>query len=248
MRIFKTILLAILILFLTSCATTEKVATINKKTSIAKTKQIPKQKEILSLEKSLEKIDAKVGNPIFIRIFKKEKKLELWVNPDKEFKLCKTYEICTYSGDLGPKLKTGDKQSPEGFYTVNKYQLKPDSKYHLAFNLGFPNQYDKNLKRTGSYLMVHGECTSTGCYAMNNQQMEEIYKMAEAALNSSQKKFQVHIFPFKMIKKHMEQYTTNKWYPFWINLKLGYDIFERYKVIPIIKMPEKKYRFYMKKI
>jgi len=248
MYIFQTILLIILVLFLTSCTTTKKVITVEKTAPIIiKSKQVPKL-EILSLEKSLEKIDAKVGDPIFIRIFKKEKKLELWVNSDKEFKLCKTYNICTYSGELGPKLKTGDKQSPEGFYTVSKNQLKPNSKYHLAFNIGFPNQYDKNLKRTGSYLMVHGECTSTGCYAMNNQQMEEIYKMAEATFENNQKKFQVHIFPFKMTKQHMDMYATNKWHSFWINLKLGHDIFERYKVIPIIKMPGNRYRFYMKKI
>jgi murein L,D-transpeptidase YafK len=246
MQFFKIILLIILLIFTTSCSTPQKVPVATKIKKVVKLKAKPKVK-VLSLEQSLQKIGAKVGNPIFMRIFKEEKILEIWVEVDKEYKLCKTYPVCTYSGTLGPKIKQGDKQSPEGFYTIAKKQLKPNSKYHLALNLGFPNQYDRYKKRTGSYLMIHGKCSSTGCYAMQNRQIEEIYKMAKNALGNGQSSFGVHIFPFKMTVQNMAQHATDKWYPFWINLKLGYDIFERYNVVPIIKASEDKYRFFMKK-
>ena len=245
MHLFKIILLTVLLIFTTSCSTTQKAI---KKPIIAKPKPtiIIKEKPIvLSLRQSLKKIGAKEGDPIFMRIFKKEKILELWVKINDEYKLCKTYPVCAYSGKLGPKLKQGDKQSPEGFYTISRKQLKPNSKYHLALNLGFPNQYDRYQNRTGTYLMIHGKCSSTGCYAMQNRQIEEIYKMAEQALKSGQEKFHVHIFPFKMTVRNMKQYSTNGWYPFWVNLKLGYDIFERYNVIPIIKASQDRYRFFM---
>jgi murein L,D-transpeptidase YafK len=200
-----------------------------------------------SLENSLNYIGAKVGDAVFIRVFKKEKILELWVEVNGKYKLCKTYTICAYSGKLGPKLKQGDKQSPEGFYIIKKNQLKPNSKYHLAFNLGFPNQYDKNLGRTGSYLMIHGKCSSSGCYAMGDRQIEEIYKMVNAALKTDKDTIAVHIFPFKMTQDNMYKHATNRWYKFWVNLKLGYDIFDRYGVVPIVKSPETTYRFYIHK-
>jgi len=244
MQFFNIILLTILLIFTASCTTPQKVSIQTKVKKIVKVKSKPK---ILSLEKSLQNIGAKVGDPIFMRIFKEEKLLEIWVKVGEGYKLCKTYPVCAYSGELGPKLKQGDKQSPEGFYTITKKQLKPNSKYHLALNLGFPNQYDKYQKRTGSYLMIHGKCSSTGCYAMQNRQIEEIYNMAKNALENGQSSFEVHIFPFKMTAHNMAQHTTDKWYPFWVNLKLGYDIFERYNVIPIVKASEDKYKFFMKK-
>ncbi len=238
--------LIVLLIFSASCSTPQKAPIITKPKTVIKAKPIPKPK-VLNLRESLKKIGAKVGDPIFMRIFKKEKILEIWIQVGKEYKLCKTYPVCAYSGVLGPKLKQGDKQSPEGFYTITKKQLKPNSKYHLALNLGFPNQYDKYQKRTGTYLMIHGKCSSTGCYAMQNRQIEEIYMMADMALKGGQEKFHVHIFPFKMTVKNMEKYNTNGWYQFWVNLKLGYDIFERYNVVPIIKASEDRYRFFMVK-
>lgn len=240
MHFLKIILLSILIFSLASCSSPKKVVALQKPSI----NLIPKI-ETLTLYESLKKIDAKVGDPIFIRIFKKEKKLEIWVKPKKKFKLYKTYSICTFSGDLGPKLKQGDNQSPEGFYTISQKQLKPNSKYHLGLILDFPNKYDRYQKRTGAYLMIHGKCSSTGCYAMGNTQIEEIYKIAEEALKNSQKKFNVHIFPFEMTPKNMELYSSNRWLSFWINLKLGYDIFERYGVVPIVRADKNNYRFFV---
>ncbi len=235
----------LLLFFFNACTTPKKAPIITQPKIVI----IPRARvKVLSLEESLKKINANVGNPIFMRIFKKEKLLEMWVKVDEKYKLCKTYPVCTYSGVLGPKLKQGDKQSPEGFYTISKKQLKPNSNYHLALNLGFPNQYDRYKKRTGSYLMIHGKCSSTGCYAMQNRQIEEIYKMADRALKGGQEKFHVHIFPFKMTPENMIVHSTDEWYLFWVNLKLGYDIFERYNVVPIVKASEDRYRFFMKKI
>ena len=134
------------------------------------------------LAKSLGKIGAKLGDPVFIRIFKEEKELEVWVKPGQKFKLFRTYPICKFSGELGPKLREGDGQSPEGFYRVEARQMHPTSRYHLAFNIGFPNEYDRFHKRTGSFLMVHGNCVSVGCYAMTDDTIKEIYTLTDQAL------------------------------------------------------------------
>ena len=195
----------------------------------------------ITFEKRLNDLGIKVGVPVFIRIFKEESILEVWVKKNHHYMLFKQYPICAFSGDLGPKLKTGDKQSPEGFYTVKKYQLNPNSKYHLAFNLGYPNAYDKAHKRTGSYLMVDGECVSIGCYAMTNSKIEEIYKLVEQALKKGQKYVQVHAFPFRMTAKNMAKHSDNKWYDFWTELQEGYDYFEAEKLPPHIKVKNGHY-------
>lgn len=229
----------------------------SKNTTLAKTsapkikisnKKIPKtdknQALTNSLEDRLEALNAFSGDNIFIRIFKKEKILEVWIKPkqEKEYKLLKIYPICYYSGRLGPKLKEGDKQAPEGFYKVYKSSLNPNSRYHLSFNLGFPNRYDKAHNRTGSYLMVHGSCVSIGCYAMGDKNIEEIYQLVSDALYHGQKFVNVHIFPFKM--EHLKNYKSNHWYSFWKNLKEGYDAFNQSKIPPKISVKNKKYIFY----
>jgi len=203
-----------------------------------------KKKEDLSeadFDERLSKVGAKVGDKIFIRIFKNESLLEVWIKPDHEYVLFKRYPICKYSGYLGPKLKEGDRQSPEGFYKVTKRLLNPNSKYHLAFNLGYPNAYDKAHKRTGSYLMVHGECVSIGCYAMTNGKIEEIYKLVDKALRKGQKYVQVHAYPFYMTSENMAEYQDSKWFDFWSELKEGYDYFEAEKLPPLIKVKNKHY-------
>lgn len=195
------------------------------------------------LEQSLKQKDLTLGSPIFIRIFKKESELEIWVKNNKnKFSLFKTYPICYYSGKLGPKLKEGDKQAPEGFYKFSKKALNPNSRYHLSFNLGYPNKYDRSHKRTGNYLMVHGSCVSIGCYAMTDKQIEKIYTLASAAFEGGQKYISVHIFPFKMTKENLSKYSQSKWYSFWTNLKKGYDVFEAKKTVPKIGIKNKKYR------
>jgi murein L,D-transpeptidase YafK len=134
--------------------------------------------------------------PIFIRIFKEESELEVWKQRDDgRYYHFKTYPICNWSGELGPKLKHGDRQAPEGFYTVTREQMNPDSKYHLAMNLGYPNPYDRAHRRTGDFLMIHGKCKSAGCYAMTDALIEEIYAMARESFIGGQDSFNVHAFP-----------------------------------------------------
>ena len=122
-----------------------------------------------------------------------------------------TYPICAWSGELGPKLAEGDRQAPEGFYAVGLKQLNPNSNYHRAFNLGFPNAYDRALGRTGSFLMVHGDCVSIGCYAMTDQGIDEIYRIVEAALHQGQREVPVHAFPFRMTEKAMAEKAGHRW-------------------------------------
>lgn len=206
-------------------------------------KAIAKVESVLKDE--LAQMNLKYGNPIFIRIFKQEKELEVWVQDNDSFRLFKSYPICTYGfRGLGPKLKQGDWRAPEGFYFVPPSSLNPSSKYHLSFNLGYPNQYDRVHNRTGSALMVHGNCVSVGCYAMTDKRIEEIYALADAALRNGQPFFRVHIFPFKMTDNNIRKHKKTKWYPFWLNLKQGYDYFENNgHVPPDVSVKNKKYSF-----
>ncbi len=184
------------------------------------------------LTEALAKQDLSFGAPVFIRIFKEEAELELWVQAGERYALFKTYPICNYSGDLGPKLKEGDRQSPEGIYEVGLEALNPNSRYHLSFNLGFPNSYDRAQGRTGSFLMVHGDCLSIGCYAMTDAGIEEIYVLVEAALKAGQKRFSVHAFPFRMDEARMKEAAGSIWLPFWKDLKPIYAAFERRAIPP----------------
>ncbi|MCB0711568.1 MAG: murein L,D-transpeptidase [Ignavibacteriae bacterium] len=200
------------------------------------------QKE--NLAKILRKKNVPLGAPIFIRIFKEENELEMWAEKDGEaFVLLTTWPICKWSGKLGPKLREGDRQSPEGFYYVTPSQMNPESNYHLAFDLGYPNAYDKSYGRTGSDIMVHGICGSLGCFAMTNPYIEEIWTMADAALRSGQSFFRVHIFPFRMSPENMERHHNLEWQEFWENLREGYDYFEREGRPPEVSVQNKEYVF-----
>jgi len=180
-----------------------------------------------SLKKELADADLTYGSPVFIRIFKDSKELEVWIQKKDHFHLFKTYDICTYGWrGLGPKIKLGDGKAPEGFYYVTPAQINPLSEFHLSFNLGYPNNYDRAHGRTGSALMVHGSCVSIGCYAMTDKNIEEIFALAVASLKNGQKYFRVHIFPFRMTNENMNFHRLSKWFGFWQNLKQGYDFFE----------------------
>lgn len=184
----------------------------------------------------------RVEAPIFVRIFKEESELEVWKQRDDgRFYHFKSYPICNWSGDLGPKVKQGDKQAPEGFYRVANNQLNPNSQFHVSFNLGYPNAYDKALGRTGDFLMVHGKCKSAGCYAMTDALIEEIYGVAREALKGGQQSFDVHAFPFRMTDENMQRHAKSKWIGFWRTLKQGYDQFEVNRVPPPIAICEHRY-------
>ncbi len=138
-------------------------------------------------------------------------------------------------------MQQGDRQAPEGFYTVSRGQMNPHSLYHLAFNIGFPNAYDHFNGHSGSALMVHGDCKSAGCYAMTDAYIEEIYILAREAFNAGQTKFHVQALPFRMTAENMQRHRDSRWYPFWVRLKEGYDAFETTGKPPIIKVCGKQY-------
>jgi murein L,D-transpeptidase YafK len=183
-------------------------------------------------------------SPVMARVFKEEGKVEIWKQKDSgRYDIIAEYDICKWSGKLGPKYTEGDRQAPEGFYTVRPAQMNPRSSYHLAFNIGFPNAYDRANGRTGANLMVHGACSSSGCYSMTDAQMEEIYAFGRDALRGGQTEFQIQAFPFRMTAQNMARYRNDPNYEFWKMLKEGYDHFEVTKVPPKVDVCEKRYVF-----
>ncbi|MDM9627241.1 murein L,D-transpeptidase family protein [Rhizobium sp. S152] len=184
------------------------------------------------------------NSPILIRIFKEEGQLEVWkAKTDNRFDKIADYKICAWSGRLGPKVKQGDRQAPEGFYNLTRANLNPNSKYYLAINTGFPNKYDAVNGRTGTDLMIHGACSSSGCYSMTDQQVLEIYAFARDAFKGGQTGVQLQAFPFRMTAENMFKHRMNENIDFWKMLKVGYDNFEVTKRPPDVNVCEKKYVF-----
>jgi murein L,D-transpeptidase YafK len=165
----------------------------------------------------------------------------LWMQNDKGWRLFRSYPICRFSGQLGPKLQQGDRQAPEGFYQVARGQLNPNSRHHLSFNLGFPNAFDRAHGRTGSYLMVHGGCSSIGCYAMTDPAVDDIYRLVAAALGNGQATVDVHAFPFRMSSGNMARHAKSRWIDFWNDLKPAYDLFEKGRRIPNVELVDRRY-------
>jgi murein L,D-transpeptidase YafK len=188
--------------------------------------------------------DMDLNSPMLVRIFKTEAELEVWKqNRSGQFALLKTYPICRWSGDLGPKVKEGDRQAPEGFYSITPAQMNPASQFYLSFNTGYPNAFDQALGRTGSQLMVHGDCSSRGCYAMTDEQIAEIYSLGRESFFGGQRSFQLQAFPFKMTPVNMAKHRNNPNMPFWKMIKEGYDHFEVTKQEPKVEFCEKRYVF-----
>jgi murein L,D-transpeptidase YafK len=188
--------------------------------------------------------DMDLQSPILVRLFKMEAELEVWKqNRSGQFALLKTYPICRWSGDLGPKVREGDRQAPEGFYAITPGLMNPTSAYYLSFNTGYPNTYDAALGHTGSQLMVHGDCSSRGCYAMTDEQIAEIYSLGRESFFGGQKSFQFQAYPFRMTPLNMAKHRNNPNMPFWKMIKVGYDHFELTRQEPKVSYCEKKYVF-----
>lgn len=233
--ISRFLMLALTLPLLAACATSPeaKIASI-------RSQKLPGINQQL-VQKRLEP-----GAPVFARLFKDTYMLETFVRDEKsgDYKLFKTYDICGYAGEFGPKLKEGDQQAPEGFYNVTAERLWPGSKYHLSMNIGYPNEFDRANGRTGSKLMIHGGCYSDGCYAMGNPAIEEIYLLFEQSLRQSQDSIPVHIFPFKMTTENLAKYGADSDnLEFWQDLKVGYDLFELNRTPPEVAVEGKRYIF-----
>jgi murein L,D-transpeptidase YafK len=200
---------------------------------------IPRQTLALMAEKGMSPSDA-----ILMRAYKKESELEVWKRrADGKYAHLKTYTICRWSGQLGPKIKEGDRQAPEGFYTVTPEQMNPNSAYYLSFDTGYPNAFDRAYGRTGAHLMVHGSCSSAGCYAMTDRAIAEIYAMAREAFAGGQRAFQFQAYPFRMRAENFAKHRTNPNLAFWKNLKEGSDIFEVTREEPRVSVVNLRYDF-----
>ena len=188
--------------------------------------------------------DMDMQSPMLVRLFKQEAELEVWKQDRSgRFALLKTYPICRWSGDLGPKTREGDRQAPEGFYSITPAQMNPQSSFYLSFNIGYPNAFDKALGRTGSQLMVHGDCSSRGCYAMTDEQISEIYSLGRESFFGGQRAFQVQAYPFRMTPMNMARHRNNPNMPFWKMIKQGYDHFEVTRQEPKVEFCENRYVF-----
>lgn len=197
-----------------------------------------------SLRREMSRKDMDIHAPILVRIFKQERKLEVWKRTRSgRFAHLKSYDIRAFSGDLGPKKREGDRQAPEGFYSVSPGQMNPASAYYLSFDIGYPNAFDRAHGRTGGWLMVHGGCSSRGCYAMTDEQIREIYALARDAFKGGQKAFQVQAYPFRLSGWNLALHSGNPNIEFWRMLKEGYDIFESTRLEPKVSVIGKRYVF-----
>ncbi len=183
-------------------------------------------------------------SPILIRVFKEESELEVWKQDTTgQYQLLKVYPICRWSGELGPKKTEGDRQAPEGFYAITPGLMNPNSNYYLAINIGFPNAYDKANGYSGAFLMIHGDCSSRGCYAMTDEQIGEIYSLARDSFLGGQKEFQIQAYPFRLTPANLAKHRDNPNMPFWMMLKEGNDHFEVTHLEPKVGVCDRHYVF-----
>ena len=195
-----------------------------------------------ALERDTKALNLRVGAPVFIRIFKQDAVLELWLKGVPRYQLFRSYPICAFSGALGPKTMEGDGQAPEGVYQVKQEQMNPASRFHLSFNLGYPNAYDQAHGYTGSALMVHGNCISIGCYAMTDAKIEEIYTLMARAFAGGQQSISVHALPFRLTQDALSAHSNQPFTEFWQELAPIYQAFESDAVPPKVLVQAGRYR------
>jgi murein L,D-transpeptidase YafK len=208
-------------------------------------KVLPGTPDLTKLDERLATHHVTRDASIMIRIFKAESELEVWMTTNTGgYALFATYPVCFWSGTLGPKLKEGDRQAPEGFYTVALAQTYRDgARLPVALDLGFPNSFDKLNARGGSGILIHGDCASIGCFAMTNPVNNELNKLVLRSLNAGQAYVPIHVFPFRMTKENFNRYDIPEWRDFWRNLKEGYDLFERTRRPQRVSVCDNSYGF-----
>lgn len=235
--------LLLTVIIVTGCTTAKKRSFKPLNPYYSATLDYERKKNFATLRTDMAIKGVQMGAPVYIRAFKDEMELELWLkNPySHEYKLFKTYPICKKSGALGPKLKEGDLQTPEGFYDTTYSRMNPNSQYYLSFNIGYPNAYDRAHGRTGSALMIHGSCVSEGCLAMTDKHIGEIYMIIEESFKNGVPVAPIHLFPFRMTPENLALRQNSEWMPFWLDLKTGYDFFETHKVPPQMGVADKRY-------
>lgn len=201
------------------------------------------------LEPELGKLGLKCGDPVVLRLFKEEGELEVWMKPSSapHYTLFKVHRVAASAGRPGPKLREGDGQAPEGFYGVSAEGLRPGTRHYLGLDFGYPNSLDRQLGRTGGEMMIHAGSTAAGAYSLSPEGMEEVYALADAALRAGAGTVGVHLFPFRLTDKRMDQVVEerSRWADEWINLKEGYDFFENVRLPPVLGIEAGRYAFHM---
>lgn len=209
--------------------------------------QGPKETRPIPLEtiKLMEEKGMRKEDPILIRAFKEDNTLEIWKrDKTNKYALLKSYNLCAWGGTIGPKIVEGDKMSPEGFYQITPGRMNPRSSFFLSMDLGYPNAFDRAHNRTGSYVMIHGNCTaSAGCFVLTDNQVQEVYAIAREALAGGQSSIQVQAYPFRMTAMNLAKHRRNPNMAFWRMIKQGYDHFEVTHLEPKVDVCDKKYVF-----
>ena len=210
-------------------------------TGVSNRGAVPIPPETLAL---MEQAGVSKDAPTLIRAYKKEAELEVWkMKPDGRYAKLKTYPMCRWSGQLGPKTREGDRQVPEGFYAIAPGQLNPNSSYYLSFNVGYPNAYDRAHGSTGGTIMVHGACSSAGCFSMTDRQIAEIYAIVRTSLSNGQHAVQMQSYPFRMTAENLAKHRLDPHLAFWRQLKEGSDHFETTLKEPSVGVCGRRYVF-----
>jgi murein L,D-transpeptidase YafK len=190
-----------------------------------------------TLQKFLNFSGFKPGFNLYLAAYKKEGKLEVWLKNKEEqrYKLFRTYDFCAHSGTLGPKVKEGDGQTPEGFYQIRAFN--PKSNYYLSLGINYPNAVDlarSGAQNPGTDIYIHGNCVTIGCIPLTDEKIKEVYVLAVEAKNGGQNEIPVYIFPFKMNKENMleQKLRFPQHYGFWKTLQPAYTWFEQKRTLP----------------
>lgn len=199
------------------------------------------------LSAEMEAMGLKAGDPVFLRAFKEEGELEVWMKPAVEphFVLFKVHRLAGSSGNPGPKLREGDGQAPEGFYGATASSMRPETRHYLGIDIGYPNEYDRQRGRTGSDLLIHAGAVGGGAYAISPEAMNEVYALVDAAFRGGQRDLGIHLFPFRMTDARMDRVWAkpSRWTGEWVNLKEGYDFFENVRLPPRVGVDGELYDF-----
>ena len=191
----------------------------------------------------IDKIGGEIGDPVFVRIFKEEKQVEVWMEVDTHYRLLVRYPLCYYPGELGPKVREDDSQVPEGFYLISSVSLEPAGSRYKSIMINYPNAYDRYHHRTGRGVRLYGSCDPVMGYGVDRKNMEEIYELIDTAIENGQLAVSLHLFPFNLTEEKMEKHSENRWYLFWRNLQQGYELFKRTKKVPRVWVKDGRYIF-----
>ena len=199
-----------------------------------------------TLQKFLNFNGLKPGFEMYLAAYKKEGKLEVWLKNKEEqrYKLFRTYDFCAHSGTLGPKIKEGDRQTPEGFYKISAFN--PKSNFYLSLGINYPNAVDlarSGTAKPGTDIYIHGNCVTIGCIPITDDKIKEVYILAIEAKNGGQENIPVHIFPFKMSKENLLAQKTKfpQHYEFWKELEPAYSWFEQHRTLKEISQAKGRY-------